>query len=244
MGIRRRLRAMAGTVGPAVFTGAWVTSTIRQHEYSLAEEHLSGLAAPDARNRHLMTAGFLTMGGCTVAFARELEDALGGPARAGLGPTTLALSGWATVAAGLMPRDRMLLRLPGEIEPPIQSWKNDGHDMASAVIYGAVVTAPLMLAQRFRDDPDWDDLVIPSLGTSALSVALLVLFASRLVEPWNGIVQRLMVTVPMVSSIALSRRLLRRVAELEAAERPRLAVPTSGRDTVGSTIDEVEVVDG
>jgi hypothetical protein len=227
-----------------VFTSAWVTSTARQHDYSVAEEHLSGLAAPDARHRHLMTAGFLTMGGCTVAVARELRDALGGPDRAGLGPTALAVSGWATVAAGLMPRDRMALRVPGEDEPPIPSWKNDGHDMASAVIYGAVVTSPLLLARRFRGDPDWDDLVIPTIGTAGISLGLLVLFASRRVEPWNGIVQRLMVTVPMVSSVALSRRLLRRVAELEAAERPRLAVPTSGRDARLAAIDEVEVIDG
>jgi hypothetical protein len=227
-----------------VFTSAWVTSTARQHDYSVAEEHLSGLAAPDARHRHLMTAGFLTMGGCTVAVARELRDALGGPDRAGLGPTALAVSGWATVAAGLMPRDRMALRVPGEDEPPIPSWKNDGHDMASAVIYGAVVTSPLLLARRFRGDPDWDDLVIPSIGTAGISLGLLVLFASRRVEPWNGIVQRLMVTVPMVSSVALSRRLLRRVAELEAVERPRLAVPTSRRDPRVAAIDEVEVIDG
>lgn len=243
MSLRRRLRALAGIIGPAVFTGAWITSTARQHDYSIAEEHLSGLAAPDARHRHLMTVGFLTMGGCTVAVAHELRDALGGPAEAGLGPTALEVSGWATVAAGLMPRDRMVLRLPGEDEPPIQSWKNDGHDMASAVIYGAVVASPLLLARRFRGDPDWHDLVIPSVGTSALSLALLVLFASRLVEPWNGVVQRLMVTVPMVSSVALSRRLMRRVVELEAAERPRLAVPTSGRDQSRRTIDEVEILD-
>lgn len=231
---------MAGAIGPLVFTSAWVTSTARQHEYSIAEEHLSGLAAPDARNRHLMTAGFLTMGSCTVAFARELEDALGGPERAGLGPTTLAVSGWATVVAGLLPRDRMLLRLPGEEEPPIQSWKNDGHDMASAVIYGAVVLAPLLLARRFRGDPDWDDLVIPSIGTSALSVALLVLFASRVVEPWNGIVQRLMVSVPMVSSVALSRRLSRVLAEQDDMRQPRLAIPTTGRDVQAGTIDVLE----
>jgi hypothetical protein len=214
----RRLRALAGVVGPAVFTSAWVTSTVRQEGYSVTEEHLSGLAAPDARNRHVMTTGFLTMGTCTVAFAGELEEALGGRERAGLGPTAMALSGWATIVAGLLPRDRMLLRHPGETEPPIQSWKNDGHDMASAVIYGGVVLAPVLLAKRFRGDPEWDDLVIPSIGTSALSVALLVLFASRLVEPWNGVVQRLMVTVPMVSSAALAQRLWQRVGELDAAD--------------------------
>lgn len=239
-----RLRALAGTIGPLVFTGAWVTSTIRQHEYSLAEEHLSGLAAPDARDRHLMTTGFLAMGGSTVALASELNRQLGGPDRAGLGPTVVAVGGWATIVAGLLPRDRMLLRVPGEDEPPIPTWKNDGHDMASAVIYGSVVLAPLLLAARFRGDPEWDDLVVPSVATSAVSVALLALFASRRIEPWNGIVQRVMVSVPMAASIALSRRLARRAARREAEDRPRLARPTSGREITSDVIDEVEVVDG
>jgi hypothetical protein len=206
---------VAGLAGPAAFTSAWVTSTVRQVEYSLAEEHLSGLAAPDARNRHLMTTGFLAMGVSTVVFASELEESLGGRDRAGLGPTVVGLSGWATIVAGLLPRDRMVLRLPGEVTPPVPSWKNDGHDIASGAIYGCVVVGPILLALRFRGDPDWDDLVIPSVATSALSLALLALFASRVVEPYNGIVQRLMVTVPMVSTAALAVRVLRRLQGAE-----------------------------
>ena len=41
-------------------------------KYTLRLNKLAPLGeAPDARDRHLMTAGFLTMGACTVAFARE-----------------------------------------------------------------------------------------------------------------------------------------------------------------------------
>jgi hypothetical protein len=42
-----RLRAARGVIGPAAFTAAWVTSTVRQTGYSIAEEHLS--SAPAAR---------------------------------------------------------------------------------------------------------------------------------------------------------------------------------------------------
>jgi hypothetical protein len=47
------------------------------------------------------------------------------------------------------------------------------------------------------------------VATSAATTALLVLFWSRLVEPWNGIVQRAAVTVPLAAMAALAAELLR-----------------------------------
>src|SRR6266704_5068405 len=106
---RFRLRAACGLAGPVAFTAAWVVGTLRQAGYSVAEEHLSGLAAPDARNPEIMIAGFLTLGACTFAFASALEEALGGRGRAGRGPVLMRAAGIGTVAAGLLRRDRMLL---------------------------------------------------------------------------------------------------------------------------------------
>jgi len=77
-----RLRAACGIAGPVAFTAAWVTSTLRQTGYSVAEEHLSGLAAPDARDPEILLAGFLALGACTTAFGSALREALGGPGRA------------------------------------------------------------------------------------------------------------------------------------------------------------------
>src|SRR6266536_1964008 len=80
---RFRLRATCGLAGPAAFTAAWVAGTLRQAGYSVAEEHLSGLAAPDARDPEIMIVGFLALGVCTFAFASALEEALGGRGRGG-----------------------------------------------------------------------------------------------------------------------------------------------------------------
>ena len=80
-----RIRAACGVVGPAAFTTAWMLSTTRQTGYSAANEHISGLAAPDADAPQLMTAGFLILGACTVAFASELDRQLRG-SDAGWGP--------------------------------------------------------------------------------------------------------------------------------------------------------------
>jgi Protein of unknown function (DUF998) len=203
-----RLRAACGLAGPVVFTAAWVVSTVRQVGYSIAEEHLSGLAAPDARDPEIMIAGFVGLGACTVAFGSALREALGGGGRAGPGPALVRAAGIATMAAGLLRRDRMLLHPLDAVGS--QSWHNNGHDLASGVVYAALLVAPLLLARRFGGDPEWEALRRPALAGAFVSAALLGLFWSRAVEPWNGVVQRVAVTVPLGVMAALALDLLRR----------------------------------
>ena len=234
-------RALGGIIGPAAFTAAWVVCTARRrHGYTVTREHLSGLAAPDAWRPEIMIGGFLGLGTGTFLFGAALEDALGGSRRAGPGPWLVKTAGVATIAAGLLRRDRQLLEPPdgedgrsalvekrratrgkalrgaadrlGRSVKPLrkQSWKNDGHDIASGVIYACLAAAPLFLARRFRDDPEWGRLRRPAIGSAAASGALMALFASRVVEPWNGIVQRAAVTLPMAAMGAMAGTLLRR----------------------------------
>ena len=210
-----RLRAACGVIGPAAFTAAWIASTVRQEGYSIAEEHLSGLAAPDARDPQIMIAGFLALGACTTAFGSALETALGGSGRATAGPALVRGAGVATIAAGLLRRDRMLLH-PAEAAGTGQSWHNHGHDLASLAIYAALVLAPPLLARRLGDDPRWSALRPAAIATSVATTALLVLFWSRAIEPWNGIVQRAAVTLPLGAMAALATELLRREPPLEA----------------------------
>ena len=204
-----RLRLATGIAGPLVFTAAWVGATLRQHghgEYHVAREHISGLAAPDARHPRLMTAAFLVLGVTTNLFGAALRDHLGGRERAGMGPRLVRLAGLATVAAGVLRRDRMLLGLPEGVAR--QSWHNDGHDLASGVIYASLVAAPVALARRFRHDAEHERLRGPALTTSAVTAAVLAVFASRRVEPYNGLVQRFGVMIPALASAGLAARLL------------------------------------
>lgn len=204
---------MAGVAGPAAFTAAWTVSALRQDGYSITQEHISGLAAPDARHPHMMTGGFLALGACTTVFARSLEEALGGRRSAGLGPWLVRVAGLGAIAAGVLRRDRMLLRPPDEVVHP-QSWRNDGHDLASAVVYAAVVAAPLVLARRCHDDPTWRFLAAPALATAGVTGVLLAVYASGIVERWNGVVQRVAVTLPGAAMAGLAVRLLRHAASL------------------------------
>jgi hypothetical protein len=205
-----RLRAACGIAGPVAFTAAWVASTLRQTGYSIAEEHLSGLAAPDARDPEIMLAGFLALGACTTAFGSALGEALGGPGRAGPGPWLVRCAGLGTIAAGLLRRDRMLLHPPEALALPGQSWHNHGHDLASGIAYAALLAAPLLLARRFAGDPAWSGLRGPAVAACLVTAALLLVFWSEVFEPWNGILQRVAVTVPLGLMAALAGRLLAR----------------------------------
>jgi len=214
-----RAGAAAGIAGPVAFTGAWIVSSLRQTGYPAAEIQLSGLAAPDARDPWIMVAGFVVLGGCTVAFGSALHDVLGRAAggrgrwRGGAGPAPRLIqgAGLLTIAAGLLRRDRMLLT-PGSV-----SWHNHAHDVISAVIYADLVAAQVLLAARFGRDPglgaeDWRSWGRwrPWLLASGLATGVaLVAFAADTSAPGAGVLQRIAVTIPLVAIAAVAARLLR-----------------------------------
>ena len=210
-------RQVAGIAGPVVFTGAWIVSSLRQTGYPAAEIQLSGLAAPDARDPWIMVAGFVVLGGCTVAFGAALHDALSGRGdvgqsrcRGGAGPAPQLIqgAGLLTIAAGLLRRDRMLLT-PGSV-----SWHNHAHDVISAVIYADLVAAQVLLAARFGRDPgpgaeDWRRWRPWMLASGLATGAALVVFAADTSAAGAGVLQRVAVTIPLVAIAAIAARLLR-----------------------------------
>jgi hypothetical protein len=207
-GSAARACAAAGIAGPAVFTGAWIVSSLRQTGHPAAEIQISGLAAPDARDPWIMIAGFLVLGGCSVAFGAALRDALGGRARAGLAPRLIQGAGLATIAAGLLRRDHMLLT-SGSV-----SWHNHAHDVISAAIYVDLVVAQVLLAARFGREPrageaDWRPWRPWLLASAGATAALLVAFAADTSAPDAGILQRVAVTIPLAAIAAVAARLVR-----------------------------------
>jgi hypothetical protein len=192
------------------FTAAWAISGARQGEaYSIRHEHISGLAAPDARDPHVMTTGFLALGAASIAFAWELQRRLGGSPRAGYGPGLVAGAGASVLLAGLLRRDRMANVVPGETEPYRQSLVNDGHDHASFVAQACAVISLVALARRFRYEQSWASLRVPTLASAVLSGALGAIFAHETTRPGNGIAQRVAVTAALAGMAMSSIRMLR-----------------------------------
>lgn len=197
-----RPAAYGGVAGPVLFTAAWVVSSLRQTGHPVTGVQLSGLAAGDARDPQLMMAALVVLGCCSIGLGAALS---GVAAAKSAGPWLIMAAGAATAAAGVFRRDHMLLTGPGFAG---ESWHNQVHDVVSGVAYGAMLAAPLLLGRRFRADPDWAVLSRPVEVLALASAAAMAVFASRTVEPWNGAVQRVAVTLALTAEILVAARLL------------------------------------
>ena len=195
-----RLGAWCGLLGPAAFTAAWLVAQRRQDEYEVRHEHISGLAAKDANDPHVMTAGFVALGGCTVVFASALDRRLGpraGMARAdrGRGPRD--------DRGGPVPsRSRSKFPLPGS-----QGQSRRTTCRAAAVVGGSPArwTRPPRAAPRAG--PAFRDLAGPRSGRRRERRSL-AWFVRDVVRPGNGLIQRANVSIPLAFMTRLAFRML------------------------------------
>lgn len=201
--------AALGLIGPVAFTAAWLRQTFVQDGYAIRREHISGLAAPDARDPQVMAGGFITLGVATLGFAAAVEERLGGRTRSGAAPLLMRVAGASVVAAGLFRRDMMLLDPPDRDPAYRQSWRNDVHDIASGVAFVCGIVAPIALAARARHDPDLESLVVPALVESGVTGAALGVLAANVFEPWSGVLQRSAVSIPLAGMATLAVGLVR-----------------------------------
>jgi hypothetical protein len=195
----------------------------RQDEYQVRHEHISGLAAKDATDPHVMTAGFVALGACATAFASTLERRLG--PRPGWGPALIGVAGLASIVAGVFRRDRRS-NFPPPGEPEGQSWENDVHD-AAAVAGGITGTLGLIaLAPRLAGEPSLHDLAPAALGAAGASAGLSAWFLRDVVRPWNGVLQRVNATIPLAFMARLALRLLKeRGRGIRPSTLPFLPIP-------------------
>ena len=61
---------------------------------------------------------------------------------------------------------------------------------------------------RWRDDPDWAPVSRPVQGLALASAAALAVFASRIAGPYDGVVQRIAVTLALAAEILIAGRML------------------------------------
>jgi hypothetical protein len=215
----RTTRALlaGGVAGPVAFTLAWGVAGATQDGYPVAHEHISGLAAADAHRPAAMRAGFWALGAGLVAFAAGMRRAL--PDAGPVAPVLTAAAGLATVVAGSFHRDTMLLNPPGRPDDHRQSWRNDAHDRAAGVAFVSGLLTPLVLASHFRRDPGLAHLVAPSVAVTAVEAVGLPVFALDVDRRGNGLLQRFLVTLPLVGTAGLALALRRRVGAGQATAR-------------------------
>jgi Protein of unknown function (DUF998) len=89
-----------------------------------------------------------------------------------------------------------------------ESWHNQVHDAVSGVGYGAMLAAPLVLARRWRDDPERAPVGRPVRVLALASAVALAVFGSGIAGPCNGVVQRIAVTLALAAGMLIAGRML------------------------------------
>jgi hypothetical membrane protein len=196
--------------GPIAFTIAWLLGGLVQDEYSVRQEDISALAALDAQHAWIMITGFVLLGVGTVALAAGLASTLRYPS-AVIGSVLLTIAGIGLAAAGLARNDcsSELPACAARVDTGEVSWHHQVHDNVSLIIFLALIAAPLVFARAFGRDHRWRPLRTYSIVTGLLGFALLVLYVIASAGTWNGLVQRIFVSVLFLWIAVLGFRLSR-----------------------------------
>ena len=196
--------------GPIAFTIAWLLGGLVQDEYSVRQEDISALAALDAQHAWIMITGFVLLGVGTVALAAGLASTLRYPS-AVIGSVLLMIAGIGLPAAGLARNDcsSELPACAARVDTGEVSWHHQVHDNVSLIIFLALIAAPLVFARAFGRDHRWRPLRTYSIVTGLLGFALLVLYVIASAGTWNGLVQRIFVSVLFLWIAVLGFRLSR-----------------------------------
>jgi hypothetical membrane protein len=196
--------------GPIAFTIAWLLGGLVQDEYSLRQEDISALAATDAQHAWIMITGFVLVGLGTVALAAGLASTLRSLSAA-IGSVLLMIAGIGLTVAGLARNDcsSELPACAARVDAGEVSWHNQVHDNVSLILFLALIASPLVFARAFGRDHRWRPLRTYSIVTGLLGFALLVLYVIGSAGAWNGLLQRIFISVLLVWIALVGFRLSR-----------------------------------
>jgi hypothetical membrane protein len=182
--------------GPIAFTIAWLLGGLVQDEYNFRREDISALAALDAQHPWIMITGFVLLGAGTVALAAGLASTLRYPSGV-IASVLLTIAGIGLVVVGLARNDcsGALPACAARVDAGATSWHDQLHDNVSLILFLALISALLVYARAFGRDDHWRPLRTYSIVTGLLGFGLLVLYVIEPAPAWNGLVQRIFVTV-------------------------------------------------
>ena len=194
-----------------MFTVAWLIAWWVQDDYSPRREDVSALAALDAQHPWIMIGGIIALGLGLAALGVGLGGAIEDGRSATVGSALLILAGISFAAAGLFRNDcsSALQECKERVNAGDVSWHHMVHDVVGIGVFLVLVVAPLIFARAFRADGRWSDLRRYSLATGWLTFALVLVFGAEVFKGWNGLVQRVLLALPLAWMIVLGTRLAR-----------------------------------
>ena len=212
---RAKTLALAGVIGPLLFTTLVVVQGLLAPDYSHVRLPVSALAAWPTG--WIQNVNFYVTGALTIAFAFALHRGVRRTPRGAAGFVLLAIGGAGVVLAGVFPW-RMVNGIPTE---------TPAHVVGAVMAFAATGVGFVAFSRRMAADPRWRGLAAYTLWTG---IAVLLLFIAvgffaidegTPLHPWAGLLQRVLCGVWFACLAVLAMR-LRRVLRLPSVHSVRL----------------------
>ena len=189
-----RYSAIAGIVGPVLYTITWLVLGFLEPTYSHTGDPISNLSAVGASFALVMTIVIFVFAILIIVFAFGLQRGL--PPGFWGGPVALVIAGVGYVGIALAPLN---LADPGDPNVP--------HTISATVTVFAMMLAPVLTFPRLRRDPGWRNLSGYSIATTVVAFAFMVMASLPAFTDWDGLMQRLVLAVFLVWMIVIASRL-------------------------------------
>jgi hypothetical membrane protein len=196
-----RTLALAGIIGPAVFTTLVIAQGFLQPDYSHVRLPISALAAWPMG--WIQGLNFYITGALTTAFAVALHRGIQPTARGVAAFVALAMSGIGIVLAAVFPW-KMINGVP--TETPL-------HVVGAITAFASTGVGYVLFSRRMQADPRWRDLATYTLSTGIGVLLLFVTLGAFAIDdaaplhPWAGLLQRVVCAVWFTCMIVLALRL-------------------------------------
>jgi len=205
--------AVAGIVGPLLFTVVAVVQSLLRSDHSLVALPISALAV--GPSGWVQDVNFVITGLLFLAYPIGLHLEVRQTRWGVVGPALLVLSGVGLVLAGVFPA----VDASGNL-----TYDRLGHTVASFMAFLGTATGFIVMSRRLAGDPSWRNLATYALASGIAIVVLVFAFGALAEEPgaplhpWIGLFQWVMVAVWLTCTVVLSLRLLQ---VTRAADAPR-----------------------
>ena len=196
----RRLAAVCGIAVPIISVIVMLAVGYLHPGYSIVTQRISELGAAGAPYAIVMNlAGLIASGVLLMVLSLGLYLGVRDGRASMIGAALLALSGAALVMTGIFTLDAGGLAVSGP---------GMAHGFFARIGESAIIVAALAMSFGLRKDKRWHALALYSLMTAVVATALYLVTDLDFVAPWKGVVQRLLVAVPLMWIEVMSVRLL------------------------------------
>ena len=197
----QRLAAACGIAGPIMSSVILLIVSQLHPGYSIITQRISELGGADAPYATFMNLfGMELPGILIILLSWGLYAGVRGGISAKVGSILLALSGAALVMAGVFHVDTVHAEM---------SRSGLAHGFFARMGEFAIIVAPLIMSFGLKKDGRWRGYALFCMATAIAATALYVVYQFDFIAPWKGLVQRMVVTVPLVWIEVMSIKLMR-----------------------------------